>query len=231
MAYHHGNLREALLDRAAEVIAAEGVEALSLRGLARDLGVSHAAPSRHFADRRALLVALAREGFRRSIEAMDAGAERAGSDPVARYRALGRSYVQFAIEHPSYFRAINHPEVLAHGDEALGAAKRAWFLRLRDGAEAARKAGWHPDFDLDTLVAFSCAAAMGAAALLSDSGWRELLGGKDVEALADSVLDLTVHRGRANQIPANKLGRKPKSPASAKAGKPAASPKSDRRAP
>ena len=64
MAYHHGNLRQALLERAAQVIAESGVEALSLRALARDLGVSHAAPSRHFPDRRALLGELAKDGFR-----------------------------------------------------------------------------------------------------------------------------------------------------------------------
>jgi len=198
MAYHHGNLREALLERAARVIATDGVEAVSLRALARDLDVSHAAPGRHFADRGALLVELAREGFRRSIEAMDAGAERAGADPVVRYRALGRSYVQFAIEHPSYFRAINHPEVLARADAALAEAKQAWFAKLRAGAEAARKAGWQPDVDLDALIAFSCAAAMGAASLLSDSGWREMFGDDDVEALADAVLDLVVYRSRSS---------------------------------
>jgi len=198
MSYHHGNLREALLERAAEVIATDGVESLSLRALARDLDVSHAAPHRHFADRSALLVELAREGFRRSIEAMEEGAERAGADPVARYRALGRSYVQFAIEHPSYFRAINHPDVLTRGGDDLADAKRAWFATLREGAEAARKAGWHPDIDADALIAFSCAAAMGAAQLLSDAGWRQLVGADDVGALADAVLDLTVHRSRTS---------------------------------
>jgi len=210
MAYHHGNLREALLERAAEVIATGGVEAVSLRALARDLGVSHAAPRRHFADRGALLVELAREGFRRSGEAMAAGAEQAGPDPVARYRALGRSYVQFAVEHPSYFRAINHPEVLASSADDLADARRAWFATLREGAEAARSAGWHPDVDTDALVAFSCAAAMGAASLLADPGWREMFGGGDVDSLADSMLDLTVHRSRTSARGASTTRKKTK---------------------
>ena len=161
MAYHHGNLRKALLERAAEVIADGGIEALSLRGLARDLGVSHAAPRAHFADRQALLCELAREGFRRSADAMRAGAEAAGPDPVARYRALGRSYVQFAREHPSYFRALSHPDVLAHADDELRAARASWVATLREGVEAARASGWHPDVDVETLLAFSCAAATG----------------------------------------------------------------------
>jgi AcrR family transcriptional regulator len=212
MAYHHGNLHQALLDRAAEVIAADGIEAVSLRALARDLGVSHAAPRRHFADRRALLVALAREGFRRSVDAMNAGAERAGSDPVARYRALGRSYVQFARENRSFFRAINHPEVLAAADDDLRAAQRAWFDTLLQGARAARRAGWHPDADERALIAFSMAAAMGAAALLSDEGWCEVLGVQDVDGLADELLDLVVHRSRTTEraASANESARKRK---------------------
>jgi AcrR family transcriptional regulator len=201
LAYHHGNLREALLERAAEVIAEQGVEALSLRALARDLGVSHSAPGRHFADRSALLGELAKDGFRRSVEAMNAGAEAAGADPVARYRALGRSYVRFARENPSYFRAINHPEVRAIRDDELREAEHAFFTTLREGADTARRAGWHPDVDADALVAFSLAAAMGAAALFSDEGWCKLLATDDVDGLADAVLDLVVHRSRTAAVP------------------------------
>lgn len=196
MAYHHGNLRAALLERAAEVIAESGIEALTLRGLARDLGVSHAAPRAHFADRGALLRELAKEGFRLSVEAMNAGADAAGSDPVARYRALGRSYVRFAREYPSCFRAITHPEVESQADDELREARAAWVATLREGVEAARAAGWHPDTPVETLLAFSCAAAMGTAQLLSDPGWAFDV--DDVDALADSVLDLIVHRSRSH---------------------------------
>ena len=202
MAYHHGNLREALLERAAEVIAESGVEGLSLRGLARDLGVSHAAPSRHFADRSALLCELAKDGFRRSVTAMHAGAETAGADPVARYRALGRAYVRFACENPACFRAINHPEVRALADERLLEAQRAWLTTLREGAEAAQRSGWHPEADAEALVAFSVAGAMGAAALFADEKWCQVLGVDDVEPLADAVLDLVVHRSRTSALPA-----------------------------
>lgn len=201
LAYHHGNLREALLDRAAEVVADQGVEAVSLRALARDLGVSHAAPSRHFPDRRALLAELAKTGLLRCIDAMNRGAEAAGPDPVARYRALGRSYVQFAREQPSYFRAINHPEVQAAVDPELRRVEAEWFTTLRDGAEAAKRAGWHPETETDALVAFSVAAAMGAAALFADERWHAVLDVDDPDGLADAVLDLTVHRSRSADVP------------------------------
>ncbi len=200
MAYHHGNLRKALLERAAEVIAESGIEALSLRALARDLGVSHAAPRAHFADRQALLGELAKEGFRLCVDAMRAGADAAGPDPVARYRALGRSYVQFALDQPSYFRAISHPDVMSHADRDVLAAHRAWVETLRDGVEAARAAGWHPEVDVDTLLAFSCAGAIGTAQLLTDSPIA--FDFDDLDAVADAVLDLVVHRSRTTALPA-----------------------------
>ncbi len=206
MAYHHGNLREALLERAAEVVAEGGIGALSLRSLARDLGVSHAAPSRHFADRAALLRSLAQLGFERNVEVMREGAEAAGDDPVARYRALGRSTVRFAVEHPALFRAMNHPEVRAQMDDALREAHQAFFRTLREGVEEAQKAGWHPEADPGALVAFSIAGAMGTAELLIDEQWLRTLGASDPgkrERLADAVLELVVQPNEPMSLAAN----------------------------
>ena len=84
MTYHHGNLKQALLDRAAEVIADQGIEALSLRALARDVGVSHAAPARHFRDKKALLSGPATEGDLRFSASVSEGGERAGAERPAR---------------------------------------------------------------------------------------------------------------------------------------------------
>ena len=97
--YHHGNLREALLERAVVVIDERGAQDLSLRELARDVGVSHAAPRRHFADRQALLDALAIEGFDRLGADLRAAVERAGPTFAARLDALARTYVAFATDH------------------------------------------------------------------------------------------------------------------------------------
>ncbi|WP_432824547.1 TetR/AcrR family transcriptional regulator [Dactylosporangium sp. CA-092794] len=95
--FHHGNLRATLLYAAEKTLRAEGVEALSLRQLAREAGVSHAAPRRHFADRQALLNALAEQGFRRLADAvLKAGAEGAGGYEE-RFQALARAYVEFAL--------------------------------------------------------------------------------------------------------------------------------------
>ena len=97
--YHHGNLRAALLARAVEVVDERGAADLSLRELARDVGVSHAAPRRHFADRQALLDALAVEGFDRLGEDLRAAVDRAGTAFDARLEELARAYLGFATHH------------------------------------------------------------------------------------------------------------------------------------
>ena len=92
--YHHGNLRAALLE-AAERALARGGE-LSLRELAREVGVSHAAPRRHFAGKQALLDALAEDGFERLGADMRDAIAGAGPEFRARLTALARTYVRFA---------------------------------------------------------------------------------------------------------------------------------------
>src|ERR1700733_3839806 len=85
--YHHGNLRPALLAQAERTVRERGVQALSLRELARDVGVSHAAPRRHFPDRQALLDALAHDGFERLGGELRGAVDGAGEDFEARLRA------------------------------------------------------------------------------------------------------------------------------------------------
>ncbi len=94
--YHHGNLRPALIAQAERTLREQGLEALSLRELARQAGVSHAAPRRHFANRHALLDALAESGWARLGAEVRAAADRAGHEYEARLRAAGRAYVRFA---------------------------------------------------------------------------------------------------------------------------------------
>jgi AcrR family transcriptional regulator len=95
--YHHGNLRVALIKQAEQALREEGLEGLSLRDLARQIGVSHAAPRRHFADRQALLDALAESGFARLGGELRVATESVGEDYEARLRATATAYVHFAI--------------------------------------------------------------------------------------------------------------------------------------
>src|ERR1700709_1822981 len=93
--YHHGNLRTALLAAAERTVRERGAQALSLRELARDVGVSHGAPRRHFPDRQALLDALAEDGFARLGRELRTAVDAAGDDFEDRLRATARAYVEF----------------------------------------------------------------------------------------------------------------------------------------
>jgi AcrR family transcriptional regulator len=96
--YHHGHLRATLLAEAERTLREDGIEALSLRELARQAGVSHAAPRRHFADRQALLGALAETGFTRLADEVQAAIGDAGEDYRVRLRAAAAAYVRFATD-------------------------------------------------------------------------------------------------------------------------------------
>jgi AcrR family transcriptional regulator len=108
--YHHGNLRRELLDGALDVIATKGIEGLSLRAVAARIGVSHAAPYHHFADKTALLHALAHEGMGLMDARMAAAEAAAGDDPKMRLLGIGMAYVAFAVEQPAYYATFSAPE-------------------------------------------------------------------------------------------------------------------------
>ncbi len=105
--YHHGDLKAALLLAAREVLAKEGVGALSLREVARRAGVTHAAPYRHFADKAALLAAIAAEGFSALSRGMEERvAEAKKADALEKLLVSGEAYVAFALEHPDHYRVM-----------------------------------------------------------------------------------------------------------------------------
>src|SRR4051794_24052197 len=104
--YHHGDLRSALLQTATDMVAKEGTGAVSLRDLAQRVGVTHAAPYRHFKDKDALFATLAEEGFRLLREAMILERDRAGYDALPRLIATGVGYVRFATSHPGHFKVM-----------------------------------------------------------------------------------------------------------------------------
>ncbi len=129
--YHHGDLRRALVTAALEAVAAGGVDALNLRDLARHLGVSPGAPYRHFADKDALLAAVADDIAARFTAELDAAQRAAPPDPLSQYRAVGIAYVTFACEHPAHFRVMSRPglgERLVAG--ALGGNHEAFRAAL-----------------------------------------------------------------------------------------------------
>lgn len=103
--YHHGNLREVLIDSALEILKEGSLDDLSLRALARKAGVSQTAPYRHFEDKEALIAVLKAEGLRKLGDGM-AGLLEKEEDPLARLQQLGMKYVQFAEDHPAHFKVM-----------------------------------------------------------------------------------------------------------------------------
>ncbi|MFA6046720.1 MAG: TetR/AcrR family transcriptional regulator, partial [Phycisphaerales bacterium] len=122
--YHHGDLRRSLIAGGLVLLEEKGAAALGLREIARLVGVSAAAPYRHFADRKALLEAVAAEGFRDFSKAMAKAAEGVGED--GQLAAMAFAYVRFALDQPALFRLMfsselhpyRDPELRGHADAA-----------------------------------------------------------------------------------------------------------------
>jgi len=105
--YHHGNLRQALLEAALELAQQRGPEGVSVREAARRLGVSPAAPFRHFPNRRALMTAMAEEASERLRIEVRKSLTREKGNALERLSSVGRGYLQWARRHPSHFRIIS----------------------------------------------------------------------------------------------------------------------------
>jgi AcrR family transcriptional regulator len=138
--YHHGDLRQALVRAAIDLLRTQGPEALTLRGVARAAGVSQTAPYRHFADRRDLVAAVAQDGFERMgaamIDAMTRAEGRLGLKQVA------LTYVQFAHAHPAEYRIMFGPEVAHQQDlPALRGASHGVLDFVARGIAGLQQAG------------------------------------------------------------------------------------------
>ncbi|MFJ4467068.1 TetR/AcrR family transcriptional regulator [Streptomyces sp. NPDC089424] len=184
--YHHGNLRSALLKQAEVVLHQRGVEGLSLRELAREAGVSNGAPRRHFADKSALLDALAEEGYERLGRRLDAALDAAEGDITQRLVVFARTYVEFGVEHGALLSLMHRPK--GEGDDRLRSANDRAFaapvrlladarerglieadstgridmtlLALLQGLTVLAVMGMHGDRPLDTLVSGSIETLM-----------------------------------------------------------------------
>jgi AcrR family transcriptional regulator len=136
--YHHGALRDALIRSAREILESEGYEALTLRAAARRAGVSQAAPYNHFADKAALLAAIAALGFKEFAAAMRLEMS-AAEDPHARLNATGIAYVAFATSNPGLFKLMFGSSVhQTSGDADLDAARKSAYEVLRGAVHSAQ---------------------------------------------------------------------------------------------
>jgi AcrR family transcriptional regulator len=139
--YHHGDLRRALLQEAARTIRDEGIEAVTLRAVGERLGVSRTALYRHFADKSALLAAVAREGFQTFRRELQDAWEQAGGGRAG-FTAMGRAYHRFAVANPAHYRVMfgafndlseRDPELEADATAAFDVLVHALIALQRDG--------------------------------------------------------------------------------------------------
>lgn len=153
--YHHGNLREALLHAALDVIRTTGVDSLSLRALARSLGVSQTAPYRHFADKSALLAELATQAFYELTAATSAVIQSKNS-PVTNLQNCGMAYLRYATDNPEKYKLMFGPAIQPRDNfPQLTSAAHQAFTVLVDLIEDGIQQGvfkQHPA----ALMALSC---------------------------------------------------------------------------
>jgi AcrR family transcriptional regulator len=169
--YHHGNLRTELLAQAERVLADRGAAALSLRELAREIGVSHGAPRRHFRDKQTLLNALAEDGFERLRGELADALEDVDAPFRDRLVAMARAYVRFATRSPALldlmFATKHRADAAASLDEAATRAFAAPLALILDGQHEGQIAKGEPErIAMVAFATFHGIAAMANSGLL-----------------------------------------------------------------
>ena len=202
--YHHGDLRRTLVDAALAIVEKSGLGALSLRDLARSVGVSHAAPYRHFPSREALLVELAIEGFVGLDAEMRADAARA-TTTIERFVAIGRGYVRYAVAHPGHFRVMFSSELHDDAAPALVAAGEPALRTLVDAVAAAQAEGLVGDGDPRALAVPAWSMVHGLSMLIIDRQLTPLVDGEIVaDTWARAVVDVIARGWRTPESPAKR---------------------------
>lgn len=165
--YHHGDLRSALLRSAERTLRDKGAGALSLRELARDIGVSHAAPGRHFKDKQALLDALALDGYERLNQALHTAAEHLELPIEERMTATARAYLGFAVENPELlelmFARKHHPDSSAQLASAVDRSLASFTGLITDAQERGEIVPGDPE----RITMVAAASLHGLAALIA----------------------------------------------------------------
>jgi AcrR family transcriptional regulator len=199
--YHHGALHGALLEAAERVLERDGLAGLTLRAVAREAGVSHAAPSHHFGDLTGLVSELAAIGYRQFSAAMTTAAAAAGISLTEKAMARAKAYVVYAQAHPGMYGLMFRAERLDMKRPSLHEAANASFAGLVDAVGASR----HEQISEEALSLDQAAAIVrswsllhGFSMLLLDDRLSDVLRripkGTDVETLLEAMLRSTVGR-------------------------------------
>jgi len=207
--YHHGNLCQACVDTAMRLLDEGGLEAVTLRAVAQRTGVSRSAPYRHFETKRALLAAVAAEGFRRLTRALEAARDAAGGDAIERLVAGCVAYVRFGTDHPQLYRLMFAGDLCKgplFGDEReaeqefpeLAQAGDAAYDVLVQGLIAAQQAGLVRDREPAVQALSAWAAIHGVMSLYLDNRTAYGEDAEAVESVARAVMATVMEGLRAS---------------------------------
>ena len=179
LAYHHGDLRTALIDSALEIIGEIGPQGLTIREVARRAGVSHAAPYRHFDDKDDLILAVVEKGFELLQDTMEEARKNAGEDPLEQFAASGESYFLFALEYPTYYRVMFSGDLLnSTGHESLRHTSTHFFQQMINDIKSCQEMGIVREGD-PLLQAISIVSTVhGYVSLANDNRIDHLVGGE-----------------------------------------------------
>ena len=198
--YHHGALRDALLEAAERVLERDGLAGLTLRAVAREAGVSHAAPTHHFGDLTGLVSELAAIGFRQFNATMEA-ARATGTVPLEKSMAGAKAYVGYAQAHPGMYGLMFRTERLDMSRPSLCEAANASFAGLAAAVGASRHEQiFEEALSLEQAAAIARAWSLvhGFTTLLLDGRLADILRrlpkGTSVETLLETMLQLTMGR-------------------------------------
>jgi AcrR family transcriptional regulator len=183
--FHHGNLRAVLLDQAQAVLRKRGIDALSLRELAREAGVSHGAPRNHFIDRGALLDALAERGFIRLADEIREAASHSPDDYARALHAAGSAYVSFAVRDSALLDLMFAAKADDPSEPVRSAAERLYGT-MTDIMSAGVEAGGYDARDVGRLTLVLAATVQGISALVAS---RRITTAES-EALIDDAITL-----------------------------------------
>ncbi|MBN1825213.1 MAG: TetR/AcrR family transcriptional regulator [Candidatus Eisenbacteria bacterium] len=173
--YHHGDLRQRLLETAEKILVREGVEGLTMRHLSEKVGVSHTAPYRHFADKTLLLSSVAEKGFLRLRNRLVEAAGDRGDGAVARLERISLAYVEFAVENPSFYRLMFGTEAVTHSPppELQAAARSAFEIGIMTLKECQEEGSIRAE-DPHLLTSLAWATIHGLSTLLIDRQVRSM---------------------------------------------------------
>ncbi|WP_109525745.1 MULTISPECIES: TetR/AcrR family transcriptional regulator [Nocardia] len=184
--YHHGNLRAALLAQAETTLRTSGVDGLSLRELAREVGVSYGSPRRHFEDKAALLDALVEVGLQRLGAELAEAVEPDGRDFAEVLTAVAISYIRFATDSPAMVDLMSRSRYLSQAPAALVEAREASFAPVRDLVERGQAGGELVSGDVRRVGTLIFATLHGLATLVNNG----MIDPLDDRLIADAIRSL-----------------------------------------